>query len=154
MTSVHVLLLPAMTCPGEPSEMEPCGDEECPGFGFSVAAVKFMIMIYFLQKLFSSWQHLGWLSMRHEETRGLIKRGRRDVTLKRIYQVSFDQDSFEQPWIGKLQLATRDFYVQDCSATLVGASKDLLLSCLLFCHKANPTSSTFFPLSRLPAIGP
>ena len=50
MTSVHVLLLPAMTCPGEPSEMEPCGDGECPGFGFSVAVVKFMITIYFSSK--------------------------------------------------------------------------------------------------------
>merc|ERR1711962_1350531 len=72
----------AMTCPGEPSEMEPCGDEECPAPG---------------------------------NTSGGCQCGMRRPG------DSSSEDSFEQPWIGKLQLATRDFYVQDCSATLIAS---------------------------------
>merc|ERR1719284_1913786 len=72
----------AMTCPGEPSEMEPCGDGECPAPG---------------------------------NTSGGCQCG-----MKRPGDSS-SEDSFEQPWIGKLQLATRDFYVQDCSATLIAS---------------------------------
>jgi len=71
-----------MTCPGEPSEMEPCGDGECPAPG---------------------------------NTSGGCQCGMRRPG------DSSSEDSFEQPWIGKLQLATRDFYVQDCSATLIAS---------------------------------
>merc|ERR1711962_537042 len=72
-----------MTCPGEPSEMETCGDEECPA---------------------------------PCNTSGGCQCGMRRPG------DSSSEDSFEQPWIGKLQLATRDFYVQDCSATLIASN--------------------------------
>ena len=43
------------------------------------------------------------------------------VLKMREADVSSQKVTLEQAWIGKLQLSNGDFYVQDCSATLVSA---------------------------------
>ena len=42
------------------------------------------------------------------------------MEIKKVDGLS-DKVTSEQAWIGKLQLNNGDFYVQDCSATLVSA---------------------------------
>ena len=105
------------TCPGEREELESCGEDSCPGKSLVGSILHFCFFLCPVSGTSSNGCKCGMTSSRQpsEDSVSEVK-----ILLKmREADISFQKVTLEQAWIGKLQLSNGDFYVQDCSATLV-----------------------------------